>query len=64
MLSRRYDTINFREIYQNDMSLIVDLDKGPIPSDEVQRLICNIVLNQYLAVVLSTPEHSGDGDFV
>ncbi|MEZ6052416.1 MAG: hypothetical protein R3C02_13660 [Planctomycetaceae bacterium] len=57
MLSRRYDTINFREIYQNDMSLIVDLDKGLILSDEVQRLICNIVLNQYLAVVLSTPEH-------
>ncbi|MCA9075280.1 MAG: hypothetical protein KDA93_09625 [Planctomycetaceae bacterium] len=57
LLSRRQDTIDFRWMYQNDVSLIVDLDKGLILSDEVQRLICNVVLNQYLAVVLSTPEH-------
>jgi len=57
LLSRRHNTINFRSLYHSGTSLIVDLSKGEILTDEVQRLICNIVLNQYLAVVVSTPEH-------
>lgn len=56
LLSRRKNTIDFRWMYQSGMSLIVDLSKGDILTDEVQRLICNVVLNQYLAVVVATPE--------
>ncbi|MEZ6055488.1 MAG: hypothetical protein R3C01_02165 [Planctomycetaceae bacterium] len=61
LLSRRQHTIDFREIYESGMSLIVDLDRvdperGEILSDEVQRLIANVVLTNYLAVVMSTPE--------
>jgi hypothetical protein len=56
LLSRRKNTIDFRKLYDDETSVIVDLDRAGILSEEVQRLICNIVLNQYLAVVLSTPE--------
>lgn len=56
LLSRRHDTIDFREIYDSGTSLIVDLERGEILSDEVQRMFCNVVLNQYLAIVFSTPE--------
>ncbi|MBC7821558.1 MAG: type IV secretory system conjugative DNA transfer family protein [Planctomycetaceae bacterium] len=48
--------MNFREFYSSGTSLIVDLDRAGILSEEVQRLICNVVLNQYRAVVLATPE--------
>lgn len=55
LLSRRRNTIDFRSMYRSGTSLIIDLGKGKILTDEVQRLICNVVLTKYLAVVLSTP---------
>jgi len=56
LLSRRHHTLDFRELYESGTSLIVDLDRGDLLSEEVQRLMANIVLTQYLAVVVSTPE--------
>ncbi|MCA8995064.1 MAG: type IV secretory system conjugative DNA transfer family protein [Planctomycetaceae bacterium] len=60
LLSRRQHTIDFHEIYASGKSLIVDLDRvdhhGEILSEDVQRLVANVVLTNYLAVVLSTPE--------
>ncbi len=56
LFSRRHHTIDFRYIYENDLTLLIDLDTGGILSDEVQRLMCVVVLTTYLSVVLSTPE--------
>lgn len=56
LLSRRQNTIDFRRFYDQDVSIIVDLGRGGILSDEVQRLVCNIVLTNYLSVVFSTPQ--------
>ena len=64
MFSRRENNIDFRWIIENDYSLLVDLstssevDGIEYPdalTEEVQQLICNLMLTQYLDTVLSIP---------
>lgn len=55
IFSQRDNVLDFRSIYEQDLSVIIDLDKGDVLTDDAQQLIGNLVLNQYLATVLSTP---------
>jgi len=56
IFSRREHVLDFRAIYDEDVSLILDFDKADVLTDDAQQLIANLVLNQFLATVLSTPE--------
>jgi hypothetical protein len=56
VFSRRDNLLDFRAIYDDDISVIVDLDKRDMLTDDAQQLIGNLILNQYLATVLATPE--------
>jgi hypothetical protein len=64
MFSRRENNIDFRWLIDNDYSLLVDLSMSSevngkeFPdalTEEVQQLICNLMLTQYLDTVLSIP---------
>ena len=57
ILGRRQHCVDFHSVYQNDYSVIINLHTGRILTDEVQSLIANVVLTQYLQVVFATPEH-------
>ena len=57
ILGRRQHCVDFNAIYQNDISLIINLHTGRILTDEVQSLLANVVLTQYLQVVFATPDH-------
>jgi hypothetical protein len=57
VFSGRENVLDFRSIYAAGLSVIFDFDKGDLLTDDVQQLIANLALNQYLAAVLATPEH-------
>ena len=49
--------LHFEEIYRKDQSLIINLECGQTLTKEVQRMLANLILTQYLGVVMSTPLH-------
>jgi len=53
--SKRDNVLDFEWMYHNDVSLILNLEKGNLLTDDLQRLLCNVVLMQQLAVILATP---------
>ena len=55
ILSRRDKVLNFEEVYQNGQTVIINLECGKVLTEEVQRMLANLILTQYLRVVLSTP---------
>ena len=57
VLSRRSQVLDFEEIYHSGQSLIVNLECGGTLTQEVQRMLANLILTQYLSVVLATPLH-------
>jgi hypothetical protein len=57
ILSRRSNVLNFEDIYHSGQSLIINLDCGETLTEEVQRMLANLILTQYLNVVISMPEH-------
>ena len=55
ILSRRDNVLNFEEVYQKGQTVIINLERGTVLTEEVQRMLANLILTQYLRVVLSTP---------
>lgn len=57
LFSRRTNVLDMRWVYDNDISIIWDLEQGDdLLTDDAQQLICNLILHQYLATVIATPE--------
>lgn len=57
ILGRRDHCLDMRYLYENGYSMIFNISRGDMLTEEVQSLLANIVLVQYLQVVFATPEH-------